>query len=112
MGRERKRWWMAAFMALGLTGCAGGRPIVTASGADCAGLVPSDWRHGVAGADLPPDEAVVADWIAFGDAQTGRLDMANGRLADAMTIVETCEANGRAAVRKAGRGGLLRWLGL
>ncbi|WP_343344020.1 hypothetical protein WJT74_09280 [Sphingomicrobium sp. XHP0239] len=74
--------------------------------------MPSEWRTGVAGADLPPEEAVVADWVAFGDAQTGKLDIANGRMADAMSIVETCEANGRAAVEKAGRGGLLGRLGL
>ncbi|MEN3972213.1 hypothetical protein WJS89_05985 [Sphingomicrobium sp. XHP0235] len=65
----------------------------------------------MAGAPLPGEEAVVGDWIAFADEQTGRLDTANGRMADAMSIVEACEANARAAT-KTRRSGLLRWLGL
>ena len=112
MHEERMRWWMAACTALALTGCAGARPIVTASGADCAGLVPSEWRGGVAGAPLPGEQAVVGDWIAFADEQTGRLDTANGRMADAMNIIEACEANGRAAAARVRRGGLLPKLGL
>jgi hypothetical protein len=45
-----------------------------------------------------PGADTVGDWIAFGDAQTGRLDVANGRTADAIAIVERCEARDRAAV--------------
>ena len=112
MGKEAMRQWAAGCMMLALTACAGAPPIVTASGADCAGLVPNEWRAGVAGAPLPPDEAVVGDWIVFADEQTGRLDRANGRLADAMSIVETCEANANAAVKKARRRGLFARLGL
>ena len=78
MQTVRTRWWMLACMAPGLTGCAGAPPIVNASAADCAGLVPADWREGVAGAELP-DEATAGAWIAFADAQTGRLDQANAR---------------------------------
>jgi hypothetical protein len=93
-------------LALALTACVGARPIVTPSAADCAGLLPDRWKEGVAGADLPPDQATVGDWIAFGDAQTGRLDTANGRTRDAIEIIERCEKRERDAVRR-GRS----WLG-
>ncbi|MCM8557738.1 hypothetical protein [Sphingomicrobium sediminis] len=86
---------------------------MTASAADCASLLPADWREGVAGADLPEAAATTGDWIAFADAQTGRLDAANGRTRDAIEIVENCEARERAAIARAKRrGGLLGWIGL
>jgi hypothetical protein len=68
-----------------------GPPVVTASSASCAALLPAEWKQGVAGAPLP-DGNSVGDWIAFGDAQTGKLDQANGRTKDAIGIVERCEA--------------------
>lgn len=43
----------------------------------------------------------MGDWIAFGDAQTGQLDKANGRTADAIGIIERCEERDRAAVKRA-----------
>jgi len=43
----------------------------------------------------------VADWVAFGDAQTGQLDKANGRTTDALAIIGRCEARDLAAVKKA-----------
>ena len=47
-----------------------------------------------------PDGSTVGDWIAFGDAQTGRLDVANGRQADTLAIIGRCEARDRHAVKK------------
>ena len=91
----------------GLAACAGGPPIVTASGAGCAALLPVEWRAGVAGATLP-DGSTVGDWVVFGDAQTGKLDEANGRTRDAIGIVERCEARDGEAVRRARRGWLER----
>ena len=84
---------------------------MTASAADCAGLLPPSWKAGVAGAELPPDAATVGDWIAFGDAQTGKLDQANGRTADAIAIVERCEAREREAMKRARRGWFARIFG-
>ena len=63
-----------------LAACAGGPPIVTTSGAGCAALLPAEWREGVVPAPLP-DGLTVGDWVAFADAQTGKLDDANGRTA-------------------------------
>lgn len=92
---------------LALTGCAGGPPIVTTSGAGCATLLPDEWRDGVAAAPLP-DGVTIGDWIAFADAQTGKLDEANGRTRDAIGIVERCEARDTAAVKNARRGWIAR----
>lgn len=75
---------------------------MTASAAGCAQLLPPEWREGVPGAELP-DGQTVGDWIAFADAQTGRLDQANGRTRDAIGIVERCESRDREAVRRATR---------
>lgn len=91
-----------AAAALSLSACAG-PPIVSASSASCAALLPPDWKQGVAGAPLP-DGNTVADWIVFGDAQTGKLDQANGRTKDAIGIVERCEARDKAAIQRATRG--------
>lgn len=66
----------------------------------CSTLIPDSWRAPIPGAPLPQGN-VVADWIAFGDAQTGQLDKANGRTADALAIIGRCEGRDRAAVKKA-----------
>jgi hypothetical protein len=54
----------------------------------------------VPGADLPAGK-IVGDWIAFGDAQTGQLDKANGRTADTIGIVRRCEARDALAAKAA-----------
>lgn len=66
----------------------------------CSTLLPSEWREGVPGADLPQG-STVGDWIAFADAQTGQLDKANERYGAAVGIIERCEARDREAVKKA-----------
>jgi hypothetical protein len=91
-----------ALVALLLAGCAS-TPIVTATPSSCAALLPAEWKEGVAGAPLP-DGNTVADWEVFADAQTGKLDQANGRTKDAIGIVERCEARDAAAVKRASRG--------
>ncbi len=50
------------------------------------------------GADLPSGNTV-GDWVAFGDAQTGQLDKANGRTADTLEIVEKCERRDQDVVK-------------
>ena len=82
-----------------LTGCAGGVRIIATPGA-CSALLPDNWREAVPGASLPAGDTV-GDWIAFGDAQTGQLDKANGRTADAIGIVERCEARDAKAIERA-----------
>jgi hypothetical protein len=89
-------------LPLALTACAG-TPVVTAMPNSCATLLPQEWKQGVAGAPLP-DGDTVGDWIAFGDQQTGKLDIANDRTKSAIGIVERCEARDAAAVKRASRG--------
>ena len=61
----------------------------------------------MAGAPLPAERSTIGEWVAFADAQTGRLDQANGRTRDAILIVERCEAREREAIKKAKRRRLL-----
>jgi hypothetical protein len=83
---------------------------VTANAVGCSQLLPAEWKQGVAGAELPEGNSV-GDWVAFGDAQTARLDQANGRTSDAIGIVERCEARDAAAVKRARRGFFARLFG-
>lgn len=76
--------------------------------AGCSSLIPDSWLAGVPGAPLP-DGNTVGDWVAFGDAQTARLDQANSRTKDAIEIQRRCEARDAAAVKRATR---RRFLGL
>lgn len=85
----------------GVTACVA--PVVTTQPNSCSALLPKDWRQGVAGAPLPEGNTV-GDWIVFGDAQTGKLDQANGRTKDSIGIIERCEQRDAAAVKKATRG--------
>ena len=95
--------WLLLCAMPELTGCAGATPIVTSPGAACAALLPSGWKAGVAGAPLPIGDTV-GEWIAFADAQTGRLDEANGRTRDTIAIVERCEGRSAAETKRVKRG--------
>lgn len=86
-----------------MTSACAGAPRLTAAPSSCAALLPPDWKQGVAGAPLP-DGNTVGDWEVFADAQTGKLDQANGRTKDAIGIVERCEARDAAAIKHATRG--------
>lgn len=86
------------FLAPALMGCASVPPIVAAPSA-CSTLVPSSHRVAVPGADLPSANATAGDWVAFGDAQTGQLDKANGHTADVLEIIDTCEKRDAATLK-------------
>ena len=51
--------------------------------------VPDSLRRDVPPAPLPADDTAGA-WVAFGDAQTGRLDVANANKAAVVEIVDGC----------------------
>ncbi len=110
MHKARMMLLIPLFVMLGLGACAGGPPIVTTNAANCSTLLPDSWKAGVAGAPLP-DGDTVGDWIAFGDAQTGKLDQANERTVSAIGIVERCEQRDAAAVKRATRGFWARLFG-
>jgi hypothetical protein len=58
---------------------------------NCGALIGPTLRADVPGADLPVGNTV-GDWVAFGDAQTGKLEDANGRRAAVVEIVDRCQA--------------------
>lgn len=87
------------FAMLACAGCVAG-PRLSTTPAACASLLPKEWADGVSSAPIPQGDTV-GDWIAFADAQTGRLDMANGRTADAIGIVTRCEARDAEALKRA-----------
>jgi hypothetical protein len=75
----------------------------------CAAMVPDNDRQPVAPTPLPAAEATAgALWIALDD-QTARLDQANGRTADVLSITQRCE-NERAKATAPKARGLLGWL--
>lgn len=84
---------------LALQACVLTPPIVAPSSA-CLELIPQDWRKPVRGAPLPPSDANVGDWIVFGNAQTGQLEIQYGRLNDTLSIVGKCEDLQKQAVEK------------
>ncbi len=51
---------------------------------------------------MPVDDTV-ANWVSFGDQQTGQLDKANDRAISAIGIIERCEARDQAAVKRSRR---------
>ncbi len=103
MPKARTMLLIPLFVTLASGACVGGPPIVTTNAANCSTLLPDSWAQGVAGAPLP-DGDTVGDWIAFGDAQTGKLDQANERTTSAIGIVSRCEERDRAAVKRGSRG--------
>jgi hypothetical protein len=92
-----------ASMLLGLGACVSGTPIVTASGVECLNVIPSEWEKGVPGAPLPTGDTV-GDWVAFGDAQTGRLDQANQRVRDIYSICRNVKRENDRAEKRGSRG--------
>ena len=97
---------LALIPLFALPGCApfvDEHPIVTPTPPACSSLLPDDWMKGVPSADLTNDGATVADWIKFGDAQTGQLDKANDHYTSGIGIIKRCEARDAAAVKKATR---------
>lgn len=98
---------------LSLPGCGlfvGGPRIATANAVGCSSLIDPEWAKGVPGADLPSDDTVAA-WQIFGDAQTGKLDVANDRTKATIGIIGRCEARDRQAIGKAKGGALHRIFG-
>lgn len=91
---------LALLATLASAACAGGPRIETIPVAlDCGSRVPPQLRAEVAGAPLPADNSA-GEWVAFGDAQTGRLEVANERKETVLWIYDTCEAEERKAVEK------------
>lgn len=88
---------LALLVTLACAACASVPSTVTIPVAlDCGGRIPPQLRADVAGAALPEDNSV-GEWVAFADAQTGRLQVANERKATMLWILDACEAEERKA---------------
>jgi hypothetical protein len=88
-----------------VAGCALTRPIQPIPSAfSCLARIPQADRGPVAATPLPALEATAgALWIALDD-QTARLNQANGRAADMLSITEQCEAERAKAAALPARG--------
>jgi hypothetical protein len=74
----------------------------------CAALIPDSDRKPEPPTALPIPDATAGDlWIAL-DGQTARLDIANGRTADVVSIMDRCEAQRARAAPASGFWTLLR----
>lgn len=88
---------LALLVTLACAACAGGPRIETIPVVlNCGSRVPPQLRAEVAAAPPPADNSV-GEWVAFGDAQTGRLEVANERKATVLWIYDTCEAEEKKA---------------
>lgn len=70
--------------------------IVSTPPAACASLLPTSWRAGVAHEGIPDtsgmtDLDAAKSWAQAYVGQSGKLEIANSRTADAIGIVERCE---------------------
>lgn len=89
---------LCLMLVCGLSACATPTAPILAA-VQCGPLVPESLRRDVPGADLPADDTAGA-WVAFGDAQTGRLDVANSNKLAVVQIVDACDRQ-QAAIREA-----------
>lgn len=76
-----------------LAGC---QTIVTTPPADCTAFIPPAWKEPIPGAPLPADDTL-PEWQKFGVGQSGQLSKSNGRNADALHIISTCETKANQA---------------
>lgn len=92
-----------------LAGCAA--TVVRGGASSCSDLLPSEWEKGVDPVDFPVSAKLedghddARPWQEGFVGQTGQLEKANGRTADAIGITRRCEARDREAVRKSSK----RW---
>ena len=89
--RPTPRLTLALLAMLVLSACASAPRIETIPIAlNCASRIPPQLRDDVAAAPLPA-QGTVGEWVAFSDAQTGRLEQANDEKATVLWIVNQCE---------------------
>lgn len=86
---------LALLAMLGLASCVTGPSIVPIQYA-CSERVPPQLADDVVGAPLPTGNAV-GEWVAFGDAQTGKLEQSNDEKSTSFWIIRQCEAEAKAA---------------
>lgn len=82
-------------LVLLVSGCSKA-PIISTPPAACASLLPKSWKQPVENAAIPDTGKTDLDaakaWAQAYVAESGKLDIANARTADAIAIFEACEA--------------------
>ena len=66
----------------------------------CADLVPDRWKEGVKAPPIYSTEPTISDVMIYADAATARIDMANDRTSDTMSIIEACEKQNAKSAEK------------
>jgi len=66
----------------------------------CADLVPDRWKEGVKAPPIYSAEPTISDVMIYADAATARIDMANDRTSDTMSIIEACEKQNAKSAEK------------
>ena len=84
---------------LGVGACASTRPLTVILPA-CADLVPDRWKEGVKAPPIYSAEPTISDVMIYADAATARIDMANDRTSDTMSIIEACEKQNAKSAEK------------
>lgn len=86
-------------IALAVMLCACTRSIVDPRPASsCLSLIPDTVKAATPGAPLPADDTA-GEWVAFGNRQTGQLELANRDKSTAIEIVQRCEARDAETVK-------------
>lgn len=99
MNQSAKAVGIIQILCIALAGCSTTQlspPIIAAL--DCTQGIPASYRAPVTGAQLPPANGDVADLAKFADAQTDKLDQANGRTSDLIAIADTCQKRQQAVL--------------
>ncbi len=98
MQKHKTLWRTSPVLAtcLLLSGC---NTAVISGALNCSAMIGQTLRTDVDGAPLP-DENQIGDWVAFGDAQTQKLDDANGRRRAVVETVDLCHAEQERLTRK------------
>ena len=79
---------------LAVGGCAGTlhTPLILAA-LDCASVIPNSYRTPVAATAMPGQTADAGDLWGALDDQTSRLDRANGRTSDVISMADSCQVH-------------------
>jgi hypothetical protein len=80
-------------------GCASTNQRLAVLAIECSASIPEEIRKEVQGVAKLPPNATVGDLAVALDSQTGNLDKANGKLKDALAIVEFCDKRNKEVIK-------------
>lgn len=86
-------------MILLTPGCATTNQRLAVLAVNCSSAIPEEYKQYVQGTKLPVG-ATISDLAVALDTQTARLDMANGRTADMISLIQKCDARNAEIVKE------------